>query len=761
MEKTEIAIIDRASASFDAIDKAAQVATAALDRFLARVDAINAKAIDGRAFESAFDDIADKARGFELPDVSVGIIPNMDMSGFSTIDVKKQIKDINIGDNPKIRYDNVSRNPARQMTPLKVGLGADPLGADLDGLLGQIDKVEASLGDLSRAGAQDFEQIGDAIQKNEGQVAGLKGGILDFASKLGPALYAAEKGFELVSSAAGKAIEAINRGDEIAKTSRALHIDAQAFQELDYAIQRGGGSSEDFSMGLRTLNRQIAELKKGSSTAKDAFGRLGLSLEDVNSLGLEGTLYAVSDALHNMGNTEDVDDIMQTLLGRGGFKLAAAFSVGSEELENLREQARETGTILQDDALALSEEGADRLLDATLSLQSVWQSISNDIMPTVVDGLGKVTDFFKENQEFIGKIEKLVSRTIGAALDGVLSIADTLADIADTVLTPMIDLGNLVMDVGGQLVDDIAFLINGPNEKQHEDQMRMMNQMAQIGGMAYTQRLKILGEIQAQTFVLDEQLDATQRLNKNMENWNNRRETVQEKNAKDSEYFLRNYSDIKFQEWIGKQPGASNMTNEQYRQAYNDFVNNPENKAQVGTISNAQEWGEATELAFKLEDNIANRKRENEEAEALINKLKANEDNYIRAGKFDVAGDIAAMESALEAQISNNNYAINKLNEQLATTNKSIELFDARTREFMGRQSEYSKQIAHNTKKVKIDKDSILFMKQMATAEIINKYNEISNTVNTTFNSNEKYSKKEVEQLNGAMVEKTLGASSV
>ena len=69
--------------------------------------------------------------------------------------------------------------------------------------------------------------------------------------------------------------------------------------------------------------------------------------------------------------------------------------------------------------------------------------------------------------------------------------------------------------------------------------------------------------------------------------------------------------------------------------------------------------------------------------------------------------------------------------------------------------------IDKNTRSVRINKDSILFMKEMATAEIINKYNEISNTVNTTFNSNEKYSRREVEQLNGAMIDRALGASSV
>lgn len=69
-----------------------------------------------------------------------------------------------------------------------------------------------------------------------------------------------------------------------------------------------------------------------------------------------------------------------------------------------------------------------------------------------------------------------------------------------------------------------------------------------------------------------------------------------------------------------------------------------------------------------------------------------------------------------------------------------------------------AKAISRNTRKVKIDKDSILFMKQMATAEIINKYNTVNSTVNTNFNSNERYTTKEVKQLSGAMVSAAVGA---
>ena len=108
------------------------------------------------------------------------------------------------------------------------------------------------------------------------------------------------------------------------------------------------------------------------------------------------------------------------------------------------------------------------MLDATLSIQSVWQNISAEIMPTVVNGLERVSQFFKNHQESISKIEKLVGRTIGAALDGIFTIADNLATITDAVLTPLADIGNGIFDAFGSIFDTITTAGGALSDKRNK-----------------------------------------------------------------------------------------------------------------------------------------------------------------------------------------------------------------------------------------------------------------------------------------------------
>ncbi len=67
---------------------------------------------------------------------------------------------------------------------------------------------------------------------------------------------------------------------------------------------------------------------------------------------------------------------------------------------------------------------------------------------------------------------------------------------------------------------------------------------------------------------------------------------------------------------------------------------------------------------------------------------------------------------------------------------KQIELFDEAV-ELGTKNTPYIKATERNTRSLHIDRDSILFMKEMATAEIINRYNNIASSVvqNNTFNN--------------------------
>ena len=561
-----------------------------------------------------------------------------------------------------------------------------------------VDKASKAFDEIERSA----ERATLATDRNLESVGALEHGFIDLAAKAGPAIYAVEEAMRLLQGTAEKAIQAIGRGDDIAKTSRALHINAQAFQELDYAIQRGGGSSQDFALGLRTLNRQMAELKKGSSAAQEAFGRLGLSVEDVEKKGLEGTLYAVSDALHNMDDVNAVDDVMQTLLGRGGYKLAAAFSVGSQELDNLREQARKTGTIMQDDALAMSEAGADKLLNATLSIRSVWQNISTAVMPSIVDALERVSQFFTDHQESISKIERLVSRTIGVALDGALAVADTIVGIADALIAPLADFGNALFDQF-----EIVFSAGGTLKKNNKKESP-----AEL--VAIDQRMKIYQAMKEQIDLLRDNADAIDALSEIQKTFNERAKGLfnyQNDLEKRQEEWLKDYQRSHVEDVIGQYlHGGGVFTNENVEYMRSQLYE----QTPQGSIFNSKQYSETVSQLSELDKQIANRREDLWNTEAIAKSLPVMSGNRLNA-----EGSAHAIRNDL-----------NKLEKERASVAGEINLYNSRMNEWLGLIADNTGQTAKNTRRVSINRDDILFMRNIATAQIIYNYNHNTNTAN-------------------------------
>ena len=278
----------------------------------------------------------------------------------------------------------------------------------LDDIANNINKSlnTSGSGDGANDIKKDIENIGDEVEKTQGKT---QGAFSKMAEDIAHVTQAAQGVFAVLSKIGNMAVGAITKGDDIAKTARALHINAQAYQELDYAAQRGGASHEGFVQSLKTLDRQMAQLNGGSKEVEKAFRQIGISRKDLVGKDLEGSLYAISDALNQMEDKSAAAKAAQTLLGLQGYKTASAFAVGAEELDKLRQEARETGAIMDDMTLDMAEHGADELLNVQLQIQSIWQKISVSVMPTVVKVLEKIDALFKENA---GTINESVKKSV-------------------------------------------------------------------------------------------------------------------------------------------------------------------------------------------------------------------------------------------------------------------------------------------------------------------------------------------------------------
>jgi phage-related protein len=287
---------------------------------------------------------------------------------------------------------------------------------------GTIPKATGAMGSLLSKAAEAPGILG-ALSGSLKSVAGALAGPLGVVALLagaGAAAAGAAKAFYNL------AIDAAKSGDKIIKTADALGVSTDAFQELSYAMQRGGATEEQFSTALRQIDRQLESASAGNRAAIDSFKRLGISVQDVKSMNAEEAFYAIADGIHAIDDPAKRMKTSMELLGRSGEQVAYAMSVGSDGLRELRKSARDTGFVRTRKQLEDAAKASDSLLDAQLSLKAALNEVGQAAMPAVIDILKDFAQFMRDNKDAVrdfasgvATFMKLVAGAVGGTFTAI------------------------------------------------------------------------------------------------------------------------------------------------------------------------------------------------------------------------------------------------------------------------------------------------------------------------------------------------------
>lgn len=195
-------------------------------------------------------------------------------------------------------------------------------------------------------------------------------------SLFGPAANAAKGA--LAGFLAGLSFAALNKGareaiaalDEIAKKARSLGgIDQAAFlQEARFALGQQGFTEEGVDKALAKLNRNVGDLRLGQSDSglgrvlKDLEGgeQLREQLKSARDLGEQYEL--IIGKLNGIDDAATRASLAQAAFGKeAGANIGAAAEDGVEGFRRLREQARDSGIVIEKELLERAETLNDRL----------------------------------------------------------------------------------------------------------------------------------------------------------------------------------------------------------------------------------------------------------------------------------------------------------------------------------------------------------------------------------------------------------------
>lgn len=248
-----------------------------------------------------------------------------------------------------------------------------------------------------------------------------------------------------VTSGLSEAVDlARSMGDNIDKSSRAMSLSTDAYQEWTHVMDINGASITDLNRGLMNM-RKLMGGGEASKEFTEGMDKLGLSAKVANGeiKTTEELLDASLKALADYEGT-DRDYIAQALFGRGGTKLNAMFDGTSKDIEDLKKQAHELGLVMSEEEIANAAAYNDAVTNMNQSITAFKTALVQDIIPGLTDAanlVAKIVAFFnpRNKQESIAEqwagddkkfAEELV--TIESTSTAAETLADKLLKMGDT-----------------------------------------------------------------------------------------------------------------------------------------------------------------------------------------------------------------------------------------------------------------------------------------------------------------------------------------
>lgn len=184
-----------------------------------------------------------------------------------------------------------------------------------------------------------------------------------------------------ITKTAGALKDGVNAVGEMVDASEQLGISAESLGKLQRVMQGAGVEVENLRKTFLTLNQAQAAAKGGDEKMLASFAELGVSAEQLQSMSLEDTFFAVADGISGISDQSEAASKAMDLLGTRNAKLIGGMRQGSA---GLKQQMGDVTSITEDNAKAVD--------DAADSMSNLWGATKAGMANTA----GAVINAFKD-----------------------------------------------------------------------------------------------------------------------------------------------------------------------------------------------------------------------------------------------------------------------------------------------------------------------------------------------------------------------------
>jgi len=261
---------------------------------------------------------------------------------------------------------------------------------------------------------------------------------------------AMEKGLEGIVEIGKKAIEffvdvakeAVLATDEIDKNAQAVGLSTTAYQELTYVGGLAGVSAEEMSQSFGLLSRNLYAASKGGEEQAKVFAQLGIHVKgaDGKLRGADDVLSDIAEKFKQMPDGAQKTATALELFGRAGKRMIPLLNEGSEGLAELRQEAEDLGTVIDEQTV---KQGAE-IKDNVERLQALWAGIKGRAGTSIFPVLKQLTDsaiaWVKANKEIIRQRLEVILKGIARAARVLIDAFDVVYGSLKLVIGAVVDL---------------------------------------------------------------------------------------------------------------------------------------------------------------------------------------------------------------------------------------------------------------------------------------------------------------------------------
>lgn len=367
----------------------------------------------------------------------------------------------------------------------------------------KLNKFEGELKDTEKAmkgSAENADDLADNVKKVGKESTESESKLKRFgqvAAEVGKAAAASLAVIGTAAVAAGKEIwdmsnDVASAGDNIDKTSQKIGISAESYQEWGYVFERCGANVDNLQTGMKKLSGVITEAANGSEKAKAKLSAVGLSIDDLNDKNQDEQLNIVIAALQDMEAGAQRTAAANALLGKSATDMAAVLNTSAEDTQALKDEAKDYGMIMSNEAVAASAAFEDSLTKLNHTVSGLKNRMVGELLPGITQIMDGFSDLIAGNENAGQEIESGVSIVIESITAIIPQFIKLVSSIASAVLQSapgiIAALANGIVQALPQLVPVLAQTVGQITQSL----FMLIPQMVQSSLQVWTQLIQAL-----------------------------------------------------------------------------------------------------------------------------------------------------------------------------------------------------------------------------------------------------------------------------